>query len=59
MKTRDLVPIPVTLGKKKIGTLLVSAELADDIRFNPNFPTEPELPNDDDRDEFLRNGLQE
>lgn len=44
MKKHDLVPVAVTLGGKKIGTLVVSAELADDLRFNPELPAEPELP---------------
>jgi len=56
MKKHDLVPIAVTLGGKKIGELIVSIEMADDIRFNPNFPTEPELRL---ANEIVKNGLQE
>ena len=56
MKTHNLVPIAVTLGGKKIGELLVSIEMADDIRFSPNFPTEPELSLSD---EIVKSGSQE
>ena len=44
MKKQEFVPIAVTLGRNKIGELLVSVEMADDLRFNPWLPDEPELP---------------
>jgi len=49
MKTHNLVPVAVTLGGKKIGEPAVLTYLPDDVRFDPNFPDEPErintLPN--------------
>ena len=56
MKTHNLVPVAVTLGGKKIGELLVSVEMADELKFNPWLPDEPELNLSDD---LVKNGLQE
>ena len=43
MKKHEFVSANVTLRGKKIGELIVSIEVADDIRFDLNFPTEPEI----------------
>jgi len=44
MKKHEFEAVPVTLGGKKIGTLMVSVEMADEIRLGAGFPDEPELP---------------
>ena len=44
MKKHEFEAVAVTLGGEKIGELLVSVEMADDLRFNPRLPDEPELP---------------
>jgi len=43
MKKLEFVSANITDGGKKVGELLVSVELADCIRFDPNFPDEPEI----------------
>jgi len=57
MKKHEFETAAITAGGKRIGTLIVSAELADDIRFNPNFPTESELRDDGSEDELVKNGF--
>jgi len=44
MKKHEFEAAAITLGGKRIGTLIVSVEMADDLRFNPELPAEPELP---------------
>jgi len=44
MKKHEFETAAITAGGKKIGTLIVSIELAEDIKFDPRLPDEPELP---------------
>lgn len=64
MKKHEFEAAAITLGGKKIGTLMVSVELADDLRFNPWLPDEPELPDGEADvpkfslgDELVKNGF--
>lgn len=64
MKKHEFEAAAITLGGKKIGTLIVSVELANDLRFNPWLPDEPELPDGEADepefslgDEFVKSGF--
>ena len=66
MKKHEFEAATITLGGKKIGTLMVSVEMADDLRFNPRLPDEPELPDGETdepefslKDEIVKSGFQE
>jgi len=43
MKKHEFEAVAVTAGGKKIGELIVSVELADELRLDPRLPEEPEL----------------